>query len=299
MIRKIGTLAAMLGLASLVGAFGYAFIGTVWKSKRIVMHLQLGATGGTLIDGSDSWDTVAETALAIWNTYIKDAKFYVVRDAPSLVGDGNGVNNVFFDSDVYGYSFAGAVAITTEWRNKGFRTEGDVIFNTAYDWNSYRGPLRAAFGGGTLYDLRRVALHEFGHILGLDHPDERGQFVAALMNSYVSNIDDLKPDDIAGAQALYGVPNGGSNLAEFTKPREKRSFTSARRKTFRGTAKARRVVAVYIRNNQIRGKYFKARGVAKWRRPVRLLPGTNRLTLYVDNGGRTLEKVDRVVVTRR
>ena len=54
-----------------------------------------------------------------------------------------------------------------------------------------------------LCDLFRVTLHEFGHVLGLDHPDQAGQTVKAIMNSRVSDVDNLTTDDVYGAQALY------------------------------------------------------------------------------------------------
>ena len=63
----------------------------------------------------------------------------------------------------------------------------------------YRGPLRPNF-----YDFHRVALHEFGHVLGLDHPDQAGQSKVAIMNSVISNLDSLAADDIAGVDFLYG-----------------------------------------------------------------------------------------------
>ena len=58
-------------------------------------------------------------------------------------------------------------------------------------------------------DIRRVLIHEIGHGLGLDHPDQNGQHVTAVMNSIVSNVDTAVTDDINGIQALYGARSGG------------------------------------------------------------------------------------------
>src|SRR6185369_10298344 len=66
------------------------------------------------------------------------------------------------------------------------------------DWDSYRGDLDA-----NVLDLRRVAIHEFGHTLGLDHPDQAGQVFVAIMNSTISDLDTLAGDDVRGAGGLY------------------------------------------------------------------------------------------------
>jgi len=168
------------------------------------MDLQLSDPGSALIDGNTSWNAVAENALSIWNTYLSPVQFTVYSVSQGQPGDGDGINQVFFSTDVYGQAFGARVlAVTSTWRIGTKRTEGDTLFNSVPSWNSYRGPLRQAAAGAQLFDLERVALHEFGHTLGLDHPDDAGQVVVAQMNSTVSDLDALAQDDIDGAQALY------------------------------------------------------------------------------------------------
>ena len=60
-----------------------------------------------------------------------------------------------------------------------------------------------------LLHLRRLLLHEFGHVVGLGHPDEAGQVYPAVVNGDALLQDHLTFDDIAGIQALY--PVGGEN----------------------------------------------------------------------------------------
>ncbi|MGR3310790.1 MAG: matrixin family metalloprotease [Candidatus Brocadiales bacterium] len=56
--------------------------------------------------------------------------------------------------------------------------------------------------GGTGIRLYNVALHEIGHLLGLAHSQDTN----AIMYAYYSeNRNDLRADDIAGIQSLYGA----------------------------------------------------------------------------------------------
>ena len=124
------------------------------------------------------------------------------------------INHIFFDRSFFGESFGpNTLAITTRWTIGGSqRVEADVVFNTAFQWSSYRGNLRSS-NGRDVWDIVRVALHELGHVLGLDHPDDYGQRVEALMNSTIGNRDSLTADDIAGALSLYGGSRVTSNVA--------------------------------------------------------------------------------------
>jgi hypothetical protein len=163
-----------------------------------------------LIDGSTSWGQVAEGALADWNTHLGNLQFLVVRDSNASIAELNSLNNVFWSNTVYGEAWGSmVVANTLYWWRGSARVEADVVFNNNVPWNSYRGiQLPSTVANTYLTDLRRVALHEFGHVLCLDHPDQNGQTVQAIMNSVTGDIDELTPDDIAGAQAAYSAPQG-------------------------------------------------------------------------------------------
>jgi hypothetical protein len=141
-----------------------------------------------------------------WNELLGATQFQstITSGTPS---DGNRINEIAFGSNVFGRAFEGnTVAVTTTWSRGNERTEGDIIFNSGRTWDSYRGNTRSG-----VVDIRRVALHELGHALGLDHPDQAGQVVTAIMNSTTSNLDALSADDTTGGQNLYGPPGAPPN----------------------------------------------------------------------------------------
>lgn len=200
--RILGVLTVLaLVAATSETARGFATLGSAWAAGSITMNMQL-AGGSGLADGSANFNAVATSALATWNQSLNRSRFVAVTGTSGRGGDGDQSNQVFFDTNYYGTSFGrDTLAITTRWTLGGTqRVEADLVFNTAFQWDSYRGNVRSS----GVWDMRRVALHEFGHALGLDHPDERGQNVNALMNSILGNLDALTADDIAGAQSLYG-----------------------------------------------------------------------------------------------
>jgi Ca2+-binding RTX toxin-like protein len=75
---------------------------------------------------------------------------------------------------------------------------GDMTFDSAEGnwWNSA--------------NFFQVAMHEIGHAIGLEHSSDG----IAVMNAQFNGNphSELQPDDIAGAQAIYGTPNPSEQL---------------------------------------------------------------------------------------
>ncbi|MBI4294125.1 MAG: matrixin family metalloprotease [Betaproteobacteria bacterium] len=171
--------------------------------------------------GITTWNKLAEMAIATWNAagIGSGPDFGFLRVAnPPAVGNPcarDGINEVRWSPDNCGFSFGDVIAITIRWIVNGLRVEEDVLFNSNLPFDAYRGPLRYS-NGHWLNDFHRVAVHEFGHVVGLDHPNAAGQKVTAIMNSHMSNVDWLQPDDIAGARAIAWSAASDPQLSSVT-----------------------------------------------------------------------------------
>jgi hypothetical protein len=204
----------LIALAMAVGARSYTFItdnrttGALpvkWPQGTVSLRIKLGS------NGASNYDAAAQDAAKDWNAVLGNLQISTTVAAPSPASEASGSGNeAVFAANAFGDSFdSNTLAVTTVWTVKANeRSQADIIFNTAFTWSVYDGPR-----SGAPVDLRRVALHEMGHLLGLDHPDQAvpPQSVTAIMNSRISTLDRLSSDDITGVQQLYGPPGVPAN----------------------------------------------------------------------------------------
>jgi hypothetical protein len=204
-------LLSLVLLALAVGASqSYWVNGPSWPSGSVPIQIELGASPA-LNDGCEDWSCSASGAVDRWNLFMGRVQLRAIANSQHSKGELNGRNDMFFASDMYGKAFGSdTLALTTWWYRGDALVEADIGFNQAKRWDSYRGNTKP----GLVYDLRRVALHELGHVLGLGHPDDHGQDVVAMMNSRIGNLDSLATDDIGGIQTLYGAPGDDSGGSE-------------------------------------------------------------------------------------
>jgi hypothetical protein len=186
--------------------------------NRLVMRLHLDDTPfQTHGFGVQSWQSLAVAALSRWNAVGvgvgRDREFFSVGD-PVITGDpcnrDDGINEVRFTERLCGLGWGDVIGVTRTRIVGGKTIQTDVLFNPGnahMKMDAYLGPLQLAPDGRVLVDFFRLALHEFGHAAGLNHPDDAGQTVEAVMNSVIGAADDLQADDIAGVRAVaWGEP---------------------------------------------------------------------------------------------
>lgn len=99
---------------------------------------------------------------------------------------------ITFEAAPIDIDFAGVAVFRPDLAGLNSLDSVEVIFNSQYLWSDN--------GGTGSTDFFAVALHEIGHAIGLDHPDDPTQIMNAIIEA-----DNLGDGDIRGAQLLYGT----------------------------------------------------------------------------------------------
>jgi hypothetical protein len=152
-----------------------------------------------------TWQAAIEKAAAIWSSYA-NINLAQVSDSGAAIGTpGNQQDDARFGDIRIAMipQSSGALAFTLlPPPYNGGTAAGDIVFNTNVAWKV-----------NSNIDLETVALHEFGHALGMDH----SAVTTAVMYAYYNNIkQNLVSDDVSGIQSIYGAyPNDPINNGSF------------------------------------------------------------------------------------
>ena len=177
----------------------YEIDGTKWVGGGATFYVDI--EGKSLSD--ISWNFAVMGALQEWSEKTI-FEFSVVEERvdPCL---NDYLNSINFADDLCGEEFGEttlAVALMS-YESQALGppkiVEGDIVVNSSRQFDIYSGALGTSKAGQFVADFRRVALHELGHVIGLDHEETQ----PAIMAPTLSDIDKLQEDDIAGVQQLY------------------------------------------------------------------------------------------------
>lgn len=203
----LGALAATLMLA-LAAAPALAFHdqGQAWPSHRITYHNDFPADAAAVRAAVHDWNT---SGMATRFVAVPAARAEVTILAMPVIplskvektkGGGS--------ADALGYATVGAIP-----RAAAIRGPAGGVFHGAHIWLARVGA-RDRYGIPIpLGTMERIAVHEFGHILGLGHEHKACAVMQPILNEdcgighhYWLGLcrDPLEPDDIRGAVNLYG-----------------------------------------------------------------------------------------------
>ncbi len=154
----------------------------------------LNADMGSLGISTSQWQAQFEKAAAVWQS-VAGVNLTVVGDSGDPFGtSGNQQDDPRFgDIRIGGQALASNVLASCFLPppDNGGTLAGDIVFNTRQPWQV-----------NNTYDIETVAIHEFGHALGMGHSAMQQ---ACMFAYYTGTKQALTSDDTQGIQSIYGA----------------------------------------------------------------------------------------------
>lgn len=186
----------------------YATTGGSWSHPAVITYsfvpdgTNIAGYGSNLFSAFNarwstaSWESAFQEAAAIWEQ-AANINLVQVSDNGTPMGGGlyqqgdPGMGDIRISGLTSAALGTGILAYTLlPPPINGCSQAGDIVFNTSQPWNI-----------NSDYDLLTVAIHEFGHALGMDHSTIS---TADMYATYNGIKQSLTSDDTAGIDSIYG-----------------------------------------------------------------------------------------------
>ncbi len=188
----LSTAATLLYVAILGRSAGAYELGEKWRSSSLPLTYRVNPAGAPA-----GFHTACQRAASTWGRP-SGTRFYFSYLGTTTVHrsvQSDRVHAVYWQANGAGFD-SNTLAVTWTWTQGSEMTHFDMVFNGSVRWS--------AAPRSYEWDIESVALHEFGHALGLDHSRRSG----AVMLSRIppgTRLRTLGSDDLGGLRALYGT----------------------------------------------------------------------------------------------
>jgi hypothetical protein len=194
-----------IGLSGLFFASGFAYgfelnrtaSGHIqrWDHKSLPLGWYINFRGFTGMSATDIEQSF-QAAMSEWTNPPCTSFRAIYRGNTAATFDGNDRKNVFFFSELRGFStLTLAVTTTTFEPATGRLLDADIAFRSTISWSNQPSPEQ--------FDLLATAAHEIGHLLGLAHSSVSGATMESTARKGPNPQRHLSQDDINGLCFLY------------------------------------------------------------------------------------------------
>ncbi len=176
---------------------------TVHGSNRTRSITALDVPG---LNTTDDYAGVFNWALDSWAAVSGFSNLGLVEDGNVDVGVAAALGGHLGDIRIAAWEISSSATLARGFQpgteavfDTGGTLSGDIHFDISRIWLNTLNDV----GANGDYDFQTIALHEIGHALGLGHSSDN---TSVMSSTYRGSRRTLGSDDVAGIQALYGVP---------------------------------------------------------------------------------------------